>query len=154
MPLPAPSPQSRARHLIAITARLSELMDQETALLKSRRAHAAKPLVEEKAKLSAVYAREIRAIARNRSLIDGLAPDLREELKAATRAFEEKTAAQKALIGRIRRVTEGVIKAIADEAAKKDAAQTGYGALGASVAPAQMGYAAPKPTTLSLNEVV
>lgn len=147
-------PEERAHRLIAVTVQLSDLMDQETALLESRRPGETKPIVDAKAKLAAEYAREVRAIARNRALIAGLSPALREELKGATQRFEAKAEAQKRLIGRIRRVTEGVVKAIADEAARKDAAQTGYGAQGASPTPAKSGYAAPKPTTLALNEIV
>jgi len=149
MPLHAHDPADRVEQLILLTERLSKIIDQETTILETRRPRELEPLKEEKTKLAALYAQEIRAIAADRSLVSGVAPALTDRLKTFTKAFEEKAAKQKAALERARRLTEGAIKALADDVAKRSRPFEGYGGgLASSLANT------PRPTSLTLNEVV
>ena len=149
MPLVAHNPTDRVEQLIMLTERLSSVIDKETQILAERRPRELEPLQAEKNKLAALYAQEIRAIAADRRMVEGVEPALTERLKTFTQSFEEKAATQKRVLDRARRVTEGAIKALADDVAKRRRPFAGYGA---QAVPAMAGAA--QPTSLTLNEVV
>ncbi len=127
MPLLAANPTDRVEQLILLTDKLSDIITAEVKILEERRPKDLSPLSAEKAKLSSVYAQELRAIAQDRSLIGGVAPDLAERLKAVTKTFQTKVDKEMRLLTRARRITEGAVKAIAEDAASRNRPPTGYG---------------------------
>ncbi|MEM1102617.1 MAG: flagellar basal-body protein FlbY [Pseudomonadota bacterium] len=149
MPLAANDPTDRVEQLILLTERLSGLISKETEILQSKRPRELEPYGAEKSKLAALYAQEIRAISNDKSLIAGVAPELTERLATFTKAFEEQAAIQKRALARARRVTEGAIKALADDVARRRQRFDGYGAGGVqSPSPAN------SPTSIALNQIV
>ena len=75
------------------------------------------PLQEKKARLAAAYAQEIREIAINRATVEGADAGLLGKLRTITKTFEARAADQHALLEGVRQAAEGVIKAVAEEAA-------------------------------------
>ena len=110
------SPTDRVQSLIEITQSLSTIFAQENTLLESHRPREMAPLQAEKARLAAAYAKSIRDIATNRSLVDGAGDELLSTLKDITRTFEERAAHQKSLLDGASKASEGLVKAIAAEA--------------------------------------
>ncbi|MEM8986462.1 MAG: flagellar basal body protein [Pseudomonadota bacterium] len=149
MALAAYNPTDRVEQLILLTERLSGIMDEENAVLADRRPRELEQYAKEKSRLAAIYAQEIRAIARDKSLVAGAPPELTERLKTFTKKFESRAEAQKALLSRARRVTEGAIKAIGDEIAARQPKPSAYGVRGPAGAPAMA-----RPQAVALNQVV
>lgn len=107
----------RVQSLIEITESLSEIFLQENALLAGSRPRDITPLQPEKARLAAAYAQSIRDIAANRSIVEGADTALLSQLREITQTFEARAAKQRALLDGARQAAEGVVKAVAEEAA-------------------------------------
>lgn len=107
----------RVKSLIEITESLSAIFARENDMLSSRRPREIAPLQAEKARLAAAYAQSIRDIASNRALVEGADEVLLSELRSITKTFEDRAARQRALLDGARQAAEGVVKAVAAEAA-------------------------------------
>ncbi|MEM8772899.1 MAG: hypothetical protein AAGD92_14725 [Pseudomonadota bacterium] len=116
------SSEDRVRELIDITEALSAIFARENELLETRRPGEIAPLQSEKARLAAAYAQSIRDVAENRGAVQSAEHTLLAELKAVTKNFEARASRQRALLDGARRASEGVAKAIAEEAAASDGA--------------------------------
>lgn len=127
MPLAASTPTDRVEQLIILTERLTGLIERETDLLKERRPNEIADFQDERSKLSNLYAQEMELIKGNKALIDGAPADLKQELKDRTGDFHSRLDEHKAYLTRIRSVTEGMVRAVADEISKKNKADAGYG---------------------------
>ena len=112
-----PDAVQRIKSLIAITESLSDIFVEENRLLSTQRPSAIAPLQQEKARLAAAYAQSIRDIAASRTIIDGSNAGLLETLRTITKTFEARAADQHALLEGARQAAEGVVKAVAEEAA-------------------------------------
>ncbi len=134
-------PTARVRALMEITQSLSAIFAEENELLETRRPREIAPLQAEKARLAAAYAQSIRDVAKNRAAVQSADNSLLQELRDITTAFEARAARQRALLEGAAKAGEGVVKAIAEEAAAQGTAQ-GYG----------LDAAAPKPAPISINE--
>jgi hypothetical protein len=77
-----PSAEAVARSLIALAARLGELMIKETALLVSGRAREIAVLVQEKSELARAYAGRWGQLKAVRATVADLPPALREALRS------------------------------------------------------------------------
>ncbi len=149
MPLAANNPTDRVEQLIALTQRLTGLIERETEFLKNRRPREITEFHDERAKLSTIYAQEMTLIASQRSLIEGVKAELLDQLKMLTGYFQEKLNEHGRVLSRVRSVTEGMIRAVAEEVSHMKNPQSGYGALANAKTPAMT-----IPTTLTLNEVI
>ena len=128
--LAAETPAERADELIRLTERLTALIEQETALFRDRRPHQAGDLQAEKTRLAAIYRTETRLAAQDASRLAGLDATTKARLTETTRAVEAALAENGAAVDAMKVVTEGVVKAIADEAARQTQTDAGYGASG------------------------
>ncbi len=133
-------PTARVRALMEITQSLSAIFAQENELLETQRPREIAPLQAEKARLAAVYAQSIRDVAQNRAAVQSADNGLLAELRDITAAFEARAARQRSLLEGAAKAGEGVVKAIAEEAAAQERSQS-YGS-----------NAAPKPAPISINE--
>jgi len=149
MPLAADNPTDRVKQLIVLTDRLADLVEKETELLKQRRPSDIQVFQDERTKLSNIYVQEMQMISQDKSLIQGVKEDLTAVLKSKPGKFREKLDQHGRLLYRIRDVTEGIIKAIAEDVTQKSQAQAGYGK-DAGVS----NLLASRPATLSLDETV
>lgn len=151
----APSPETLANArnpiltLISITRRLVEVIVAENTALAERRPSDAKGLIEEKGRLAAAYAQEMDIIRKNGGArAFGNADQLRE-LKRETSAFNRVLEEHRRLIERARFITEGMLKAVGDEVAKRNRPPQGYGKNAAPVAAKTVA-----PASLTLNQII
>ncbi len=79
----AKSGAENADNLIAMTDRLSRLMEQEVELLRSRRPRDVQELQTDKEALATVYQRVITDLQQNPDALDGIDNDRRERLRHA-----------------------------------------------------------------------
>ena len=132
-------PGARIESLIEITEALSGIFSEENYLLENKRPSDIAPLQAEKARLAAAYAQAIRDIAANRTVFNTTDNRLLIELRSITQTFEERAAAQRALLEGASKAAEGIVKAVAEEAGKQSA-------------PPAYGDASDKAAPISVNE--
>jgi len=125
--LAANTPADRAEALIRLTDRLTALLDQETACFEARKPHEAVGLQAEKTRLATIYRTETRLAAQDHSRLSGLGEALKARLRANTARFEAALARNGAAVEALKSLTEGLVKALADEAARQAQAKAGYG---------------------------
>ncbi len=131
MPLAAHNPTDRVEQLIILTDRLTALIKQETVLLQEHRAQEITAFQDERAKLSTLYAQEMALIKENKALIEGVESKLSAQLKDKTATFQNALDNHASILKRVQSVTEGMIKAVAEDLAEKNTSQTHYGNDGA-----------------------
>jgi len=110
--------------LMALTARLTEALLGDISALERGRPRemlSPKPDIQQ---LLALYAREAAAFAP--SAVQALPKDARDELTEATKAFREVLKRHGSILTRMRKANEGMIRAIADDVARKKSAQRPY----------------------------
>jgi len=113
---------TRVKTLIALTEELSSIFEQENALLTARRPREITRFEEDKSRLAVAYAQSIREVAADRGVVNGASDALMEKLKELTAVFQTRASTQRALLDGARIATEGVLKAVAEEAgAARDA---------------------------------
>ena len=136
MALHATSPAERAEQLVLLTERLTGLIAEQLRAFEARRPQDAAGNAEETARLANLYRHESLKLKANPSLIDGAPAELKERLVAATRAFDAVLARHGRAVEAAKTITEGLIRAIAEEVHKQRHAVAGYG---------QKGMQAPRP---------
>ncbi len=110
--------EARVRALIDLTESLSALVAQENDILATRRPRDLASLQAEKARLAAAYAGAIRDVARDRASVAGAASPLIEKLRELTKTFEGCALRQQALLDGATKAGEGLVRAVAAEAAR------------------------------------
>ncbi|WP_420433295.1 flagellar basal-body protein FlbY [Hyphobacterium sp.] len=125
--LAANSPAERAEALILLTSRLTELIETETALFEAHRPLEAKPFQDEKSKLATIYRREIAAVKSEPDRLEAAPLALKQQLKTVTAAFTEALHANGRAVDSLRVLTEGIVRSVADEAARLRDQDAGYG---------------------------
>ena len=131
--LSASDAADRARQLIALTERLTDLIAADTRAFEARRPQDAASRIGETSELANLYRRESLRIRQEPSLLDGVSLEERRRLARATEAFEAVLARHGRAIEAARTVTEGLVHAIAAEVAKARTAGAGYGAGGVAI---------------------
>lgn len=114
-PLGTTSLNERIKAILKLTQELTRLITLETNLLKTRRAAALRETEAEKNRLSALYAREMRAIQMRPELLAGASAEQRAMLRDASTEFRECVVRHVRTLSRIRAVSEGLIVAIGEE---------------------------------------
>lgn len=125
--LAALNPADRAQKLLKLTARLTELIERETALFEARRPHEAMAIQEEKSRLANLYRRETQLAAKEPSRLANLDATLKSALRSATESFEAAVRRNGEVIATVKTITEGIVQAIAAEAARQKTEKAGYG---------------------------
>lgn len=120
----------RADHLIVLTERLTELVALEALALEQRRPQDIMERLEETGRLANVYRHESGRIRANPALLTGLAPDIHRKLVQATEALDAVLARQGRALDAAKSVTEGLVRAIAEEVAAQRTRGESYGAGG------------------------
>lgn len=138
----------RAEQLFALSERLTDLLDLETAAFDRRGAILPPHLSEEKTRLANTYRLELTRIAQDKSLISGAPALLRQKLEVATRRLQAAVKDNSRAVLKVKTVSEGLVRAIGEEIAKNRAAPVGYGPKMA------IGPARGNATAVTLNRVV
>lgn len=107
----------RIESVLKMAERLAAALKADIAALESGRAREMRSLDPEMQLLAAQYSREAAKLNRNELLA---APDeQRARLTAATRSFHEALTMHTRVLTRVRRASEGLIKAVAQEVEKR-----------------------------------
>ena len=139
----------RFDELILLTERLAQITESEAEALKNKRPRELAPLVDEKALLSAHYARAAQQLKRDGELIKSASPALRQKLRDSTKRFQTALADLTERLERVRKISEGMVRAIAEDAASRRAKPIGYGKTASPPAPLSQ-----PPMYLAFNRVV
>ena len=116
----------RVEQLIVLTERLTDLIAKQATAFEARRPHEAARHVEETAKLANVYRHESARVRGNVALVQAAQPD-RRRLVRATEAFDAVLARQGRALEAAKTVSEGLVRAIAEEVASQRNEGAGYG---------------------------
>jgi hypothetical protein len=127
MALDAQSSAARMEQLIALTERLTALIAQQLRAFEARRPHEAAASAEETVRLANLYRHESLRVRADPSLLAGAPDALRERLIGATRAFDAVLARHSRAVDAAKVITEGLVRAIAEEIASQRDAVAGYG---------------------------
>jgi hypothetical protein len=145
MAISAHDAEDRVDQLIILTERLTALIALEAAAFEQRRPHEAAQYIEETSRLANLYRHESTRVRANPAMIAGAPLAQRTALTRATEAFDAVLARQGRALEAARTVTEGLVRAIADEVSSQRRETAGYGAAGAI-------RRTDAPTSIALNQ--
>lgn len=117
----------RVEQLIALTGRLTDLISAECRAFETHRPHEAAATLEETSKLANVYRHESMKIRADKTLLEGAPLERRRALMRATEGFDSVLARHGRALQASKFVTEGIVKAIADETIRNRNTGAGYG---------------------------
>ncbi len=128
----------RVEQLILLTERLTELVALGAQAFEARRPQDAAAYVGETGRLANIYRHESARVRGNPQLIAGVGLARRARLVRATEAFDAVLARQTRAVAAAKTVTEGLVRAIAEEVAtqRQNGASYGPGALPGATAAA------------------
>ena len=124
----------RVDELIALTDRLTGLIAEQSRCFEVRRPQDAAVFLEEIGRLANVYRHESAKIRGNPAVLQALSPTRRQRLYRVTEAFDAVLARQARAVTAAKFVTEGLVRAIAEEVAAQRQQGGTYGASGATQA--------------------
>jgi hypothetical protein len=133
----------KIERLVALTLRLTDALLADIAALERGRPREMRSHKADVQQLTALYSREAQAFSVD--VVKALPRSAREQLTEATARFREVLALHVRILTRVRSATEGMIRAIADDVAKRKNAQRPY-----ALKPPAM----PSPGALIYNSVV
>jgi hypothetical protein len=143
MGLAAATTAERVEQLILLTERLTALIAEQLRAFEARRPHEASGNAEETARLANLYRHESLKLKADAAWLEEAPAELKDRLVAATRSFDAVLARHGRAVEAAKTITEGLIRAIAEEVHKQRHAVTGYG---------HKGLQAPRPATpVALN---
>ncbi len=117
---------SRVDTILDITRRLTALLEREMALIEAKTPARLAELEDERSRLSLLYSREMQAVAANPADFRTLPQPELTKLRDETKVFHALLDRHQRMVARARRVTEGIVKTIADEAQRQKSPRTGY----------------------------
>lgn len=131
MALAAENAADRVDQLIILTERLTELVAAQALAFEQHRPQDAAAHIEETSRLANLYRHESAKVRANPSLIAGASLVERTKLTRATEAFDAVLARQARSLEAAKIVTEGLVRAIAEEvAAQRHKGGAAYGPSG------------------------
>ena len=145
MAISATDAADRVEQLIVLTERLTELIAHRALAFEQRRPRDATQNIEETSKLANVYRHESARVRANPDMVASAPLAQRTRLIRATEAFDAVLARQGRALEAAKTVSEGLVRAIADEVAAQRTTGAGYGQGGAASAPAPA-------TSITLNK--
>lgn len=119
--------QEEVERLIVLTERLTLRIRQDTIAFEARRPQEAASRMEETAQLANLYRRESDRIRQNPAIVAAAPRELRARLIKASEGFEAALTRHGKSLYAVKTVTEGVVRAIAEEVTRSRAANHGYG---------------------------
>tara|TARA_R110000868_G_scaffold219607_1_gene470712 strand:+ start:15266 stop:15715 length:450 start_codon:yes stop_codon:yes gene_type:complete len=125
--LAARNGQERADALLRLTRRLTDLIENETQLFRLRRPQDALALQDEKSQLANIYRAEVARAGNDPERFAGASAQAKSLLRTATERFHTSLADNARAVTALKVITEGVVRAIADEAVRQRSTANGYG---------------------------
>ena len=127
MAIPSHDAAERVEQMTVLTERLTNLVALEAQAFEARRPQDAVAYVEETGRLANIYRHESARIRANPDLIAGASLTQRARLVRATEAFDAVLARQTRAVAAAQFVTEGLVRAIAEEVASQRQQGASYG---------------------------
>ena len=127
MSLSAPDAADRVEQLIVLTERLTSRLAEETTAFEAHRPQDAAAGSAETQRLANLYRHESARVKADPSLIAGAPKARREVLTRATVTFEAVLARHGRALAAAKTITEGLVKAIAEEITAQRGKAAGYG---------------------------
>jgi hypothetical protein len=115
------------RAMLQVTERLTELLAEQARAFEAHRPQDVAKDLEEVSRLTNMYKAGSEGVRATPGLLGGVDPVLRQRLLRATEAFEAVLDRQGRALAASKTVTEGVVKAIADEIAHRRGVGQAYG---------------------------
>ena len=113
--------------LLALTARLIEALNDDIAALERGRPREMRSPKADVQQMLALYSREVHSLSA--AAAKNLPREAQDRLREATAKFRETLALHNRVLMRVKTCTEGMIRAIADDVAKKRAEKLPYSPL-------------------------
>jgi len=135
--------------LAKLTISLTELIAEETELLRQRLASEAKKLHGRKNRLMAEYREVLNNLQVNEKLLGPKDSPARRYIKELTDKFRATLRDHARIVLRLKSVAEGIIKSVGEEVVKKNRPIVSYSRNAGYNMPAHA-----KPTSLQLNQVI
>jgi|SRR5579859_356856 len=126
----SPDVTERIDQLIILTERLTAMIVQQAQAFENHRPQDTLGGMEETGRLANLYRHESARIRANPKLLGALDGAQRTRLRRATEAFDAVLARQARAVGAVKQVTEGLVRAIAEEVASQRHRGSSYGASG------------------------
>jgi hypothetical protein len=113
--------------VVDLTEKLTALLAAQARAFEEHRPHDAAAGIPEISKLTNIYRAASAAVRSQPKLLQEARPELRRRLLRATEAFESVLGRQGRALAASKTVTEGLVKAIADEIAARRSVGRAYG---------------------------
>lgn len=113
--------------LLALVERIRQLMAEEIDELDRRRPRELERLVQQKNELLAAYRSRLALLRAEMAAPVAANPALIAELKAAARSLAELAEQEQGKLARLRSINEGIVRAVGDQVARRNAPVQGYG---------------------------
>jgi hypothetical protein len=134
MALLADDAKDRAEQLVMVTERLTVLVAEDTRQMEARLPPLDGAEGDEKARLANTYRLELARIKHDRSLVEGAPPAILSRLRETTVALNQVLAAHELALGAIKLVSEGLVRAMAEEVSRQRTGEANYGSTGGRAA--------------------
>ena len=125
----------RVAQLILLTERLTEMVALEAQAFERRRPQDAAKHLDETSRLANLYRHESARVRANPGLVAAAPLNQRAHLIRATEAFDAVLARQGRALAAAKTITEGLVRAIAEEVAAQRTSSASYGPGAAPHAP-------------------
>ena len=119
--------QDQVEGLIALTEQLTRQIDGDAAAFEARRPLEVAARIDETVRLAALFRHETARVQGDRALLASLSGERRDRLVRASRDFERTLKRHGKALYAAKTVTEGIVRAIADEVVKSRAVGAAYG---------------------------
>src|ERR1700751_2856111 len=119
MALAANDAADRVDQLIILTERLTEVVAKQCQSFEQHRPQDAATLMEEANRLANLYRHESTRVRADPSLVMSAPPEIRQQMTQATEAFDAVLARHGRAVMAAKFVTEGLVRAIAEEVASQ-----------------------------------
>ncbi len=130
MAIAASDAADRVEQLVILTERLTRLIAEQAALFEQRRPIEAAAMHEEISRLANLYRHESARVRADTRMVAAAPAEARTRLIRATEGFDAVLARQGRALEAARTVTEGLVKAIAEEVAAQRTQGSTYGSGG------------------------
>ena len=134
----------RVEALTVLTDRLTAAIAAQALAFEAHRPQDAAGQMEEVAKLANLYRRESAEVRGDPTLVSAAPLESRARLTRATEAFDAVLARHGRALEAVKTITEGIVKAVAEEVAAQRTSHSGYGQKGS--------VNAPSVTAITLNQ--
>lgn len=127
MALAAHDAADRVDQMIILTERLTALLVEECQAFERRRPQDIAGQVQETQRLANLYRHESTRVRANPALVSGAPLAQRQRLMRATEAFDSVLARHGRALAAAKTITEGLVRAVAEEVAGQRTSATAYG---------------------------